>query len=94
MSNIVQRFKVPERSELRIEVGETECHVTVTEGTAEIFGAVVQLHRKLRLQHTKIALFSYDGCSVTLEGLTSETPCDSLCSRGQMAGKPCACCSL
>lgn len=73
-NTVVQRFTVQARSELRIEIGESEAYVTVTEGTAEIFGAVVQLHRKLRLVHSKIAIFTYDGCSVTLEGMPSESP--------------------
>lgn len=73
-NTVVQRFTVPAKSELRIEIGEAEAFVTVTEGTAEIFGAVVQLHRRLRLSHSKIAIFTYDGCSVTLEGMPSESP--------------------
>ena len=75
MSNtVVQRFTVHARCELRIEIGEAEAFVTVTEGTAEIFGATVQLHRRLRLVHSKIAIFTYDGCSVTLEVMPAESP--------------------
>jgi N-terminal beta-sandwich domain of polyadenylation factor len=73
-NTVVQRFIVQPRSELRVEIGEAEAFITVTEGTAEIFGAVVQLHRRLRLVQCKIAIFTYDGCCVTLEGMPSESP--------------------
>lgn len=68
-------FHVNANSELRIEVGEAQCYITVTNGTAEVFGAVLQSHRRIELQHSKVAIFSWEGCSISLEGFPSEPAC-------------------
>jgi hypothetical protein len=65
-------FQVLANSELRLEVGEEKCYITITSGSAEVFGAVLQVHRRIELQHTKISVFTYEGCSVSLEGFPIE----------------------
>ena len=67
-----EQFRLSANSELRIEVGEAKCYVTVTAGTAEVFGAVIQSHRRIGLQNSKLAIFTYEGCSVNVEGFPVE----------------------
>ena len=70
-----EKFQVPPGSELRVEVGQAKCYITITSGNAEVFGAVLQSHRRIELQHTKIAIFTYEGCSSVLEGFPAEPGC-------------------
>ena len=76
-----EKFTVPANAELRVEVGSAKCYITITSGCAEVFGAVLQSHRRIELQDTKIAIFSFEGCSIVLEGF----PCEPAC-----VFKPCA----
>jgi hypothetical protein len=71
-------FHIAANSELRLEVGESKCYVTITAGSAEVFGAVLQAHRRIELQQTKISVFTYEGCSVALEGFPIEPAYESL----------------
>jgi hypothetical protein len=70
-----ETFQIPPNAELRIEVGEARCYITVTSGSAEVFGAVVQPHRRIELQHTKIAIFTFEGCGLSLNGFPVEPAC-------------------
>lgn len=63
------------REELRLEIGDSKFFITLTQGTAEVYGADLQLEQRTCLQNTKIAIFSWSGCTVKLEGTTIETPC-------------------
>ena len=70
-----ESFDVPANSELRVEIGAESCYITITAGEAEIFGAVLQSHRRIELQQTKVAIFSFEGCSISLEGFATEPAC-------------------
>jgi N-terminal beta-sandwich domain of polyadenylation factor len=72
-----ERFQVPANAELRIEIGQARCFITLTAGNAEIFGAVLQSHRRIELQNTKIAIFTYEGCSISVDGFPEEPACAS-----------------
>lgn len=94
-SNVVQRFRIAPGTELRLEVGHHPCSVTLTDGSAEVFGALLHAHRVLQLKHAKIAIFSYEGCTVSIDGLPLESPyaldrITALCSAWQ--GMPHALC--
>ena len=73
-SNVVQRFRIAPGTELRLEVGHHPCSVALTGGSAEVFGALLHAHRVLRLKHAKIAIFSYEGCTISIDGLPLESP--------------------
>ena len=71
---ISERYQLAEDNELRIEVGQEEIIVELIEGTAEVFGTSLGLHKrynippgwflfyfiyKLRSLHTQIFSFIY-----------------------------------
>eukprot|EP00871_Galdieria_phlegrea_P005046 jgi/Galph1/5542/GphlegSOOS_G4136.1 len=74
-------FHLEKEQELRFEVSE-ECKVTLTllEGTAELFGIELPKAHPLEFSDRKMAIFSWHGCELQLQGKTdleyvaSETP--------------------
>jgi len=67
--------------ELRVEVAHGRfVHVTLTDGTAEIFGAEIAKGAAVKLPGGKHAIFTWSGASLTLRGTpehcyaASETP--------------------
>jgi polyribonucleotide 5'-hydroxyl-kinase len=65
-----------QRTELRIEVARNrEAHVTVTAGSAEIFGAELPVGQRVRLQGAcAVAVFTWDGATVAVEEGLSGPP--------------------
>jgi len=65
-----------QRTELRIEVARNrEAHVTVTAGSAEVFGAELPLGQRVRLAGPcAAALFTWDGAAVAVEEGLSGPP--------------------
>jgi polyribonucleotide 5'-hydroxyl-kinase len=54
---------------LRIEVDfDKVIHLTVKEGNAEVFGTALLLGDKLRVSGQNVAVFSWDGCTLQVEG--------------------------
>jgi hypothetical protein len=55
--------------ELRLEVDwGKEVHITVEQGECEVFGTQLDLGERLRVTGQKLALFSWKGCRLRIEG--------------------------
>ncbi|KAK4528893.1 hypothetical protein GAYE_SCF66G6841 [Galdieria yellowstonensis] len=74
-------FRLEKEQELRFEVStENKVHLTLLSGTAEVFGIELPKGRHVEFQDTKLAVFTWHGCELELEGITdleyvaSETP--------------------
>lgn len=55
--------------ELRVEVDwNKQIHITIKEGSAEIFGTALQLGEVTTIQGQKIAIFTWKGCTLDIKG--------------------------
>ncbi|KAL6754165.1 Pre-mRNA cleavage complex II protein Clp1-domain-containing protein [Haematococcus lacustris] len=64
-------FTLAKNSELRVECSNNSkrsVHVTLEEGSAEVFGAELQKGNKLCITGHKLAVFTWTGCRLTVEG--------------------------
>ena len=68
--------ELQKEEELRVEVAHGRfVHVTLTDGTAEIFGAEIARGAAVKLPGGKHAIFTWSGASLTLRGtLSTATP--------------------
>ena len=58
-----------QQHELRLEVGDSKTvYLTAKEGSAEIFGTPLVLGKKLAVRGQKIAVFTWKGCKLEIEG--------------------------
>ncbi|KAI8469168.1 MAG: Pre-mRNA cleavage complex II protein Clp1-domain-containing protein [Monoraphidium minutum] len=74
-------YKLKKLSELRLEVAKgKDVYVSLQQGTAEIFGAELSLGQRANLAGQAVAVFTWDGCTLTIEGepdvayVAEETP--------------------
>ena len=64
--------ELQKEEELRVEVAHGRfVHVTLTDGTAEIFGAEIARGAAVKLPGGKHAIFTWSGASLTLRGTPS-----------------------
>jgi polyribonucleotide 5'-hydroxyl-kinase len=76
----VQFFTLSPEHELRVEADEGPVFLTLKSGTGEVFGCDVAVNQRVALSHQKVALFSWSGATVELEGdcdiayVASDTP--------------------
>jgi hypothetical protein len=63
-----QMIFIKECQELRLEVEAKPVVVTVETGNAEVFGAEAARGEPIELVHTKVAFFSWQGCSISILG--------------------------
>jgi polyribonucleotide 5'-hydroxyl-kinase len=64
------RHTIPAESELRLEAPSTTSPITITlkSGSAEIFGAELPPERPILLKASKIAIFTWHGCTIDVVG--------------------------
>eukprot|EP00877_Chromochloris_zofingiensis_P009318 jgi/Chrzof1/463/Cz01g16220.t1 len=74
-------YKLQERSELRLEAGaDSDVFVTLQCGGAEVFGSELTLRQRMNLRGQKVAVFTWEGCTLLVEGqpnvvyVAEETP--------------------
>ena len=70
-----QTYQLRPREELRLEAGNDPVYIVLLHGTAEVFGADLELQRKVSLCEAKVAVFSWDGCAIRVDGTPLEPPC-------------------
>lgn len=72
-------YELGAQQELRLEV-EDKITVTLSGGTAEVFGTEIAVNQPLVYERAKVAVFSWHGCSVRVDGaakvayVAEETP--------------------
>ncbi|EME26692.1 pre-mRNA cleavage complex II protein Clp1-like protein [Galdieria sulphuraria] len=74
-------FRLEKEQELRFEVSnENKVYLTLQSGTAEVFGIELPKKKPVELCDTKLAVFTWQGCELQLQGITdleyvaNETP--------------------
>lgn len=74
-------YKLSRLTELRLEVSRgKDVFVSLRQGTAEIFGSELSLGQKANLNGQAVAVFTFDGCTLEVEGepdmayVAEETP--------------------
>lgn len=65
-------WQIPQEAELRFQAKEEETPpaITLKSGTAEVFGAELPKNRRVEIPHKRAAVFTYHGCTLSLEGTT------------------------
>lgn len=68
---VVSEYRLNEDNELRLEVGQAEVVVELLEGTAEIFGSPLTMHKRYTLPPGfRAAIFTYKGALIEVVGKT------------------------
>jgi len=68
---VVNEYRLTEDSELRLEVWNKEVVIELLEGTAEMFGTALTLHKRYTLPPGfRTAIFTYKGALVEVVGKT------------------------
>uniref|UniRef100_A0A914GTW9 Protein CLP1 homolog n=1 Tax=Globodera rostochiensis TaxID=31243 RepID=A0A914GTW9_GLORO len=68
---VVNEYRLNEDNELRLEVGKDEVILELLEGTAEIFGSQISMHKRYTLPPGfRAAVFTYKGALVEVVGRT------------------------
>lgn len=61
-------WTLPVKRELRVEVGEADCIITLEHGSAEIFGREMNLNQPYTFNDENIAIFTWYGCQIKIGG--------------------------
>lgn len=68
---VVNEYRLNEDNELRLEVGNEEVLLELLEGTAEIFGSQLSMHKRYTLPPGyRAAIFTYKGALLEVVGKT------------------------